>query len=97
MRAATAGPRGSGEVTVTWEPPRHDGGEKVTHYQIERNGVAGPQSGVSEGRSRTFSVSIGGETQTFKIRARNKIGRASCRERGEMSGGGGGVRGEFMQ
>src|SRR5437762_12065203 len=57
---------------------------------------------TSEWRTMSWSRSLPGPggwltVKVGKVNVEGKIGRASCREREEMAGGGGGVKGEKVE
>lgn len=66
-------------VTITWEPPKHDGGSEVTAYVIElrdRTAVKWEAAMVcaASDHSATLSDVVENKEYIFRVRAENKAG-----------------------
>lgn len=66
------------QITLSWLPPKDDGGSKITNYVIERR-VSNRQTWIpvtSEPKERIWTVEnlMEGHEYVFRIRAQNKYG-----------------------
>lgn len=66
------------QITLSWLPPKDDGGSKITNYVIERR-VSNRQSWIpvtSEPKERIWTVEnlMEGHEYIFRVRAQNKYG-----------------------
>ncbi len=68
-------------IDIEWEPPKHDGGARITDYVVEMRHVKPGETWAEVGRTgdgykRSFSKKslTKGEKYAFRVRAVNKAG-----------------------
>lgn len=74
---AAAGPDGSGTATITWQPPRDDGGSRITGYRVVASSGSFEDVGPTA-RSAEFEQLELGTAQTFDVMAVNDVGRSAA-------------------
>ncbi len=65
---------GDGEVTLTWDAPRRDGGAEITDYEVQVDGEGEWISMGSTKRTHTITGLTNGTVYVFRVRAVNRIG-----------------------
>ena len=67
-------------MTIKWNPPKADGGSKVTHYIVEKRDTKrmswSPAGGhVTDTRFRVVNL-VEGSEYAFRVKAVNKVGES---------------------
>ena len=64
---------GAGRVTLTWEPPRSDGGSAIEFYEyrVDSSGAWVPVAGEADARETTVQSLVNGLRYRFEVRAVN--------------------------
>ena len=71
---------GDGEVVLSWDPPRSNGGASITDYQYRIDGSGDWISIGATDTTHTVSGLVNGTTYTFEVRAVNVKGEGAVAE-----------------
>jgi fibronectin type III domain protein len=73
---------GSGEATVTFEPPATDGGSPITDYTVTATDLSRPWNGGQQASGTSTVITVPGlthgDTYTFTVTATNEVGTSSA-------------------
>ena len=76
---------GNGEVVLSWDAPRSDGGAAITDYEYRINGEGEWISIGSTNTTHTVSGLVNGRAYVFEVRAVNRIGTSFGSRRAEAA------------
>ena len=76
---------GEGEVVLTWDAPRDDGGSAIRDYEYRIDGKGRWISIGSTDTTHTVTGLVNGTTYTFEVRAVNRIGRGRASNQAEAT------------
>ena len=76
---------GEGEVVLTWDAPKDDGGSSIRDYESRINGKGRWISIGSTDTTHTVTGLVNGTAYTFEVRAVNRIGESGASDRVEAT------------